>query len=199
MKTNMIVVVSLVVVLALGGGVLYLSSQNPKVKIETSMGDIVIELYEKEAPITVENFLTYVDDDFYSGTVFHRVIPGFMIQGGGFTEEFYRNQYTEKPTRAPIQNEAENEISNATGTIAMARTNDPHSATSQFYINVNDNVNLDFVTRPPGYAVFGKVVKGMEVVKEIEAVSTSTQGFHRDVPTDAVVIEHVTKMSIFSF
>lgn len=196
---NSVIIILLLVVLGLGGGYFYLAGQNPKVKLETSQGDIVIELFEKEAPISVENFLTYVEDDFYSETIFHRVIPGFMIQGGGFGETFYEDQNKEKPTRAPITNEGENGLSNSNGTIAMARTSDPDSATSQFYINVNDNTNLDFATRPPGYAVFGKVIKGMEVVQVIESVATSTTGFHRNVPVDAVVINSAKIMSILSF
>jgi len=193
------VVILLFVVLGLGAGYFYLAGQNPRVKLETNKGDIVIELYKKEAPISVENFLKYVDDGFYSDTIFHRVIPGFMIQGGGFGEAFYEDQNKEKPTRGPIANEGGNGLSNSKGTVAMARTNDPDSATSQFYINVNDNTNLDFATRPPGYAVFGKVVEGMDVVQVIESVATSTTGFHRNVPVEAVIITSAKKMSILSF
>ncbi|MBO5959528.1 MAG: peptidyl-prolyl cis-trans isomerase [Lentisphaeria bacterium] len=159
---------------------------NPVVEMETSLGTITIELFEKEAPITVANFLKYVDDAFYEGTVFHRVIPGFMIQGGGM--DFGMNQ---KKTNAPIKNEAANKISNKTGTIAMARTSVVDSATSQFFINVADNDFLDFRGPTPsayGYCVFGKVTNGMDVVDQIAKVKTVSRGFHQDVPADPVVI-----------
>ena len=159
-----------------------------KVRLNTNMGPIVIELDAAKAPKSVENFLQYVKDKHYDGTVFHRVIAGFMIQGGGFTAEL-----TQKPARAPVPNEANNGLSNVRGTIAMARTNDPDSATSQFFINVVDNKNLDHVSKDSGYtwgyAVFGKVVSGMEVVDAIRNVATGPKGpFPTDVPTSAVVI-----------
>lgn len=164
---------------------------NPVVKMETTLGTITIELFEKEAPITVENFLKYVDAAFYEGTIFHRVIPGFMIQGGGMDFGM-----TQKKTNAPIKNEAGNKISNKIGTIAMARTNVVDSATSQFFINVADNDFLDFRGPSPsmfGYCVFGKVTDGMDVVKQIEGVRTTNRGFHQDVPVDEVRIISVKR------
>jgi cyclophilin family peptidyl-prolyl cis-trans isomerase len=163
---------------------------NPQVEMKTSLGTVVIELYRDKAPLTVDNFLQYVKDRHYDGTLFHRVIPGFMIQGGGHAADF-----REKPTRKPVRNEAANGLKNETGTIAMARTSDPHSATAQFFINVADNVSLDF--RYPtqdgyGYCVFGKVVKGMNVVERIAKVSTGPgPGGHRNVPGKPVLIESV--------
>ncbi len=158
---------------------------DPQVELKTSMGSIVIELNQEKAPKTVENFLQYVKDGFFKGTIFHRVIPGFMIQGGGFTGDF-----VQKKPRAPIQNEAANGLKNDIGTIAMARTNDPNSATAQFFINVNDNQPLNFTAGNPGYAVFGKVVKGLDIVKKIEAVETgSGPAPHQNVPRKAIVIE----------
>ena len=169
------------------------ATANPKVVMQTSMGDIVIELYPQKAPKTVANFLQYVDEGFYNGTIFHRVIDGFMIQGGGFTEAFEK-----KETRAPIMNEADNGLRNTIGTIAMARTMDPHSATAQFFINVANNSNLDFREKTPrawGYAVFGRVVKGMEVVKAIKSVPTGSRGMYSDVPTTAIIIQKVSRLS----
>jgi len=157
---------------------------NPEVELKTSLGNISIELYQDKAPKTVENFLRYVRDGHYKGTLFHRVIPGFMIQGGGFTTAF-----TEKATRAPIVNEANNGLSNTPGTIAMARTSDPDSATAQFFINVSDNTPLNFAPGNAGYAVFGKVVKGMDIVRKIESVPTGPgRPPHTDVPRKPVVI-----------
>ena len=159
-----------------------------QVELKTSMGAIVIELYPEKAPATVENFLRYVKDGHYAGTVFHRVIPGFMIQGGGFTRGF-----EQKPTRKPVKNEAGNGLKNTVGTVAMARTPDPHSATSQFFINVSDNESLNFrfpTNEGYGYTVFGKVVKGLDVVRRIETVRTGPgPAPHRDVPVKPVVIE----------
>ena len=161
---------------------------NPQVELKTSLGAIVVELDADQAPLTVENFLQYVKDGHYDGTVFHRVIPGFMIQGGGFTADF-----KEKPTRAPVRNEAGNGLRNATGTLAMARRPDPHSATAQFFINVADNSSLNFrfpTQEGYGYAVFGKVVKGMDVVQRIVKVPTGPgPASHQNVPVKAVVIE----------
>ena len=166
---------------------------NPQVTIQTSLGNIVVELYPTKAPQTVANFLQYVDDGFYTNTLFHRVIDGFMIQGGGFTPQFER-----KPTRAPIINEADNGLKNLRGTIAMARTVDPQSATAQFYINVADNPNLDFTDKTPsgwGYAVFGKVIKGMEVVDAIKSQPSGPGGpFQRDVPTTPVIILGISRV-----
>lgn len=156
----------------------------PQVELKTSLGTIVLELYPDRAPETVKNFQQYVQSGFYNGTVFHRVIPGFMIQGGGFTADF-RN----KPTREPIRNEATKGLKNAVGTVAMARTSDPHSATAQFFINVVDNPFLDYREGNYGYAVFGKVVSGMDVVQKIAAVPTAARPPHQNVPVKPVVIE----------
>ncbi|HET7597341.1 MAG TPA: peptidylprolyl isomerase [Burkholderiales bacterium] len=156
----------------------------PQVELKTSMGTVVIELYPDRAPETVKNFEDYVQSGFYNGTVFHRVIPGFMIQGGGFTADLQH-----KPTRPSIRNEANNGLSNAVGTIAMARTSDPDSATAQFFINVVDNPPLDYRQGNAGYCVFGKVVSGMEVVQKIAAVPTTARPPHQNVPVKPVVIE----------
>jgi cyclophilin family peptidyl-prolyl cis-trans isomerase len=166
------------------------AKENPVVVMHTSKGDIEIELYEDRAPISVKNFLRYVDEKFYDGTVFHRVISGFMIQGGGMTADLER-----KPTHEPIKNEAENGLKNETGTIAMARTNAPDSASSQFFINTADNAQLDHSGPGPrfGYAVFGKVRSGMDVVRAIEAVKTTTRAPHGDVPVETVTIESVER------
>jgi peptidyl-prolyl cis-trans isomerase B (cyclophilin B) len=156
------------------------------ITIKTNFGDISIELFEKEAPITAANFLEYVRSGFYKDTLFHRVIPGFMIQGGGMDRDF-----VQKKGNAPIKNEATNQISNKRGTIAMARTGVVDSATSQFFINLVDNDFLDFKAPTPqyfGYCVFGKVVAGMEVVDKIAGVKTGSRGMHRDVPVDEVII-----------
>lgn len=166
-------------------------AQTSRVKLQTNLGDIVVELDRAKAPQTVENFLSYVRDGHYDGTIFHRVIENFMIQGGGFTSD-----YQQKPTRKPIANEANNGLKNKRGTIAMARTSDPDSATAQFFINVVDNDFLDY--RAPtqqgwGYAVFGRVVEGMDVVDEIKNLPTGPGGpFRNDVPRQAVVIEKAT-------
>lgn len=154
------------------------------IRLRTSKGDIVVELNEEKAPITVANFHKYVEEGYYEGTVFHRVIKDFMIQGGGFTSDLQRKQ-----THEPIQNEAANGLSNERGTLAMARTNDPHSATSQFFINHADNAFLNHVAQQSdGYAVFGRVVEGMDVVDEIAQVATTTQGGMQDVPVEPVSI-----------
>jgi cyclophilin family peptidyl-prolyl cis-trans isomerase len=166
------------------------AAANPQVELKTSMGVITLELYPDKAPKTVENFMQYVKDGHFKGTIFHRVIPGFMIQGGGFTVDF-----EQKKTRAPVQNEANNGVTNNAGTIAMARTSDPNSATAQFFINVNDNQSLNFAPGNAGYAVFGKVIKGMEVVKKIEAVDTGSAGPHQNVPRKPVVIEDAKILS----
>jgi len=165
------------------------SEKTLKVKFTTTMGDFVVELNEKKAPITVKNFLTYVNSKFYDGTIFHRVILNFMIQGGGFTEEM--NPYPKQP-RAPIKNEASNGLKNLRGTIAMARTNDPDSATSQFFINVVDNPFLDRNPRSAGYAVFGKVVKGMDVVDKIRNTRVrNLGGAFTNAPVKKMVIQSI--------
>ncbi len=161
------------------------------VVMKTNKGDITIELDEAKAPNTVANFLSYVDSGHFAGTIFHRVIPGFMIQGGGFDQSF-----DQKPTQAPIENEADNGLKNDRYTIAMARTQAPHSATAQFFINVENNTFLNH-TAPTaqgwGYAVFGKVTDGFDVVDSIAGVSTGSRGMHRDVPVEDVVIESVER------
>ena len=160
---------------------------NPVVEMKTNQGVILLELDAEEAPKTVANFLQYVKDGFYNGTVFHRVIDGFMIQGGGFEPGM-----KQKPTRAPIENEAKNGLKNAAGTLAMARTQDPHSASAQFFINLVDNRPLDYPSRDGwGYAVFGKVIQGFDIVQKIARVKTGNAGFHQNVPLDPVVIESV--------
>ena len=163
-----------------------------QVKLSTSSGDVVLELDEEKAPATVENFLAYVDDGFYNGTVFHRVIDGFMIQGGGFEPGM-----KQKPTRDPIANEAENGLKNDAYTIAMARTSDVNSATAQFFINVGNNDFLNFSAPTPqgfGYCVFGKLVEGQDVVDKIKGVETGSAGFHSDVPVEDVVIERAERV-----
>ena len=160
----------------------------PHVALKTSMGEIVLELDQEKAPQSVANFLQYVKSGYYKGTVFHRVIDGFMIQGGGFDKNM-----KQKATKAPIKNEAQNGLQNVTYSIAMARTGDPHSATSQFFINVNNNGALDYPGRDGfGYTVFGKVVSGMDVVDKIKAVPVTDKGPHQNVPVTPVVIESVT-------
>jgi peptidyl-prolyl cis-trans isomerase B (cyclophilin B) len=157
------------------------------VKLHTNLGTITLDLDEKRAPQTVANFLQYVRDGHYTNTIFHRVIPGFMIQGGGLEPEM-----RQKPTRAPIRNEAENKVKNTANTVAMARTSDPHSATAQFFINVADNDFLNHTAPTPqswGYCVFGKVSEGTEVVDKIKKVKTGSRGMHQDVPLEDVVIE----------
>lgn len=162
--------------------------QRPVVKMVTSKGEIEIELYADKAPMTVENFLTYVRSGFYNGTIFHRVIKGFMIQGGGMTGDLQ-----EKPTRPAIKNESYNQLRNQRGTVAMARTSAPNSATSQFFINHVDNRPLDFDgAYPPGYAVFGKVIKGIEVVDAIAATPTKSVGPHANIPVETIAIQSVT-------
>ena len=159
----------------------------PVVEIDTNMGAIVIELNEEKAPKTVENFLNYVKSGHYDGTIFHRIIDGFMIQGGGMDANM-----NEKTSGKPIENEADNGLKNEVGTLAMARTNDPHSATSQFFINVNDNGFLNHTGKNPqgwGYAVFGKVTSGMDVVEKMRGVPTGRFGMHADVPKEPVIIQ----------
>ena len=162
-------------------------STNPRVKLHTNQGDMVITLDAAKAPKTVENFLTYVKEGFYNGTVFHRVIDGFMVQGGGFEPGMKQKQ-----THAPIENEANNGLKNDKYTLAMARTSDPHSATAQFFINVSNNDFLNFTAPTPngwGYAVFGTVTEGTDVVDKIKGVKTGNKGFHQNVPNEDVIIE----------
>jgi peptidyl-prolyl cis-trans isomerase A (cyclophilin A) len=185
--------VSAAVILSLLTASAAATAANPQVRMETSDGPITIELFPDKAPVTVKNFLTYVDAGFYNGTIFHRVIPGFMIQGGGFTEDM-----EQKPTHAPIKNEADNGLKNERGTIAMARTANPDSATAQFFINLKDNDFLNHTGKNPrgsGYAVFGKVTNGMEVVDKIAATPTGIhpKGLH-DVPETPIVIKSVERI-----
>ncbi|MBR8071265.1 peptidyl-prolyl cis-trans isomerase [Burkholderia cenocepacia] len=185
--------------LALGGAALLATAPafaqtataHPVVQLKTSQGDIRVELYPEKAPKSVANFLDYVKAGQYNGTIFHRVIKGFMIQGGG-----YKTNLEEKPTRAPIPLESRNGLKNLTGTIAMARTSDPNSATAQFFINTVDNGGLDYPNPDGnGYAVFGKVVSGLDVVKKIEGVATTSRGPMQDVPAQPVVIESASIVS----
>jgi len=160
------------------------------ISMKTNHGTIILELYPEKAPITVKNFVSYIEDGFFNGTIFHRVIPGFMIQGGGFVPGM-----TQKETKANIKNEADNGLSNDIGTIAMARTPDPDSASSQFFINAKDNGFLNYsapTAQGWGYCVFGKVTEGMDIVQNIEKTATSSSGGHQDVPVEDVIIEEVT-------
>jgi len=181
-------VVSIGLMLGLVGLASAAGKGNPMVVLSTSLGDIKIELYQDKAPVTVQNFLEYVKAGYYDGTIFHRVIPGFMVQGGGMTDDMRDKR---EGQRAAIKNESSNGLKNDTGTLAMARTSAPDSATSQFFINVKDNTSLnkENAADKVGYAVFGKVVEGMDVVKKIEQVKTATKGPHQNVPVDAVVIK----------
>ena len=165
-------------------------NKHPIVLLKTTKGDIKLELYPEKAPATVKNFLAYASEGFYNGTVFHRVIDGFMIQGGGFTKDMQQ-----KPTKAPVANEADNGLKNEKGTIAMARTSDPNSATAQFFINVADNSFLNFTSKTPqgyGYCVFGKVIEGMDIVDSIKKVKTGSKGMFQDVPVEPVEIISAT-------
>lgn len=167
---------------------------NPMVLMETTSGDILLELFADKAPLTVENFLRYVDSAFYDNTVFHRVIKDFMIQGGGLTLRL-----EEKPTEDPIKNEADNGLSNKRGTVAMARTGEPHSATAQFFINLVDNVDLDYsapTAEGYGYAVFGQVAEGMDVVDKIAKIKVKEVGEHEAVPVDSVLITAMSRFDL---
>ncbi len=169
------------------------TTSNPQVLLETTMGNITIELDAQKAPNTVSNFLAYVDDGYFVDTIFHRVIPNFMIQGGGITADMQ-----DKPSKhKPIQNEANNGLKNDRGTLAMARTGDPHSATSQFFINHNDNAFLNFSSETPqgwGYAVFGKVIDGMDVVDAMAKVQTGNSGGHQDVPVETITMTGASRL-----
>lgn len=165
------------------------SSDNPMIRMSTSLGEITIELYPDAAPETVANFIEYTESEFYDGTIFHRVISGFVLQGGGLTPDMER-----KTTREPVMNESDNGLRNLRGTLSMARLPDPHSATSQFFINLSDNAHLDHQGGDEwGYAVFGKVVDGMDAVDKIAGVETITKAGHRDVPATPVVIEQARR------
>lgn len=189
MKKLTILPALLLLLLLVSSGGAPAQEKRPVVILETNLGEITLELDAEQAPLTVENFLRYVDDGHYDGTIFHRVIPGFMIQGGGFDADMQQKQ-----TRAPIKNEADNGLANMRGTIAMARTSVVDSATSQFFINVADNAFLNHQGESNfGYAVFGKVIAGDEVVQSIAAVATGSRGGHGDVPLEAVVIKRVTR------
>jgi peptidyl-prolyl cis-trans isomerase A (cyclophilin A) len=166
---------------------------NPQVLIKTSMGEITLELYPEKAPKSVANFLQYVSEGFYPGTVFHRVIGNFMVQGGGHTKEIYSGGPGKKPTRTPVEIESKNGLKNDTGWVAMARTAQPNSATSQFFINTVDNANLNFPSFDGnGYTVFGKVIDGMKIVNAIRAVKTGNVGMFQDVPLEPVTIDAVS-------
>ena len=193
MKTNIFSILVIFSTAIFLGGSAIAADINPKVVLETSKGKIVLELYPDKAPETVKNFLSYVDAKFYDGMIFHRVIPKFMIQGGGFTTDMKR-----KTTQAPINNEADKGLKNDRGTIAMARTGDPHSATAQFFINTINNDFLNHKSKTQqgwGYAAFGKVIGGMKTVDAISAVKTTTRGSYRDVPVEPVVIKSATRLN----
>ncbi|WP_374264910.1 peptidylprolyl isomerase [Zoogloea sp.] len=176
--------------LALAGQALAAAAGNPQVELKTSAGSIVVELYPEKAPKTVANFLEYVKSGFYDGLIFHRVIDGFMIQGGGMNARM-----EEKPTRAPVKNEAKNGLKNDAGTIAMARTQDPNSATAQFFINLQNNAPLNYPSPDGfGYTVFGKVTNGMDVVRKIGKEVTGNRGFHENVPLTPVVIQSARQL-----
>ncbi|MFK8018233.1 MAG: peptidylprolyl isomerase [Pseudomonadales bacterium] len=167
----------------------FASAGNTQVSIETNHGNILVELFDEKSPITVKNFLNYVDKKHYNGTIFHRVIPRFMIQGGGFDPTM-----TKRPTDPTIENESKNRIHNERGTLAMARTDDPHSASDQFYINVRMNISLDYRMGEFGYAVFGKVVKGMDVVDTISVQETTQRVGYNDVPKENIVIKSISRV-----
>jgi peptidyl-prolyl cis-trans isomerase A (cyclophilin A) len=159
------------------------------IRFETNLGDFTIQFFEKEAPLSVANFTSYIDEGYFDGTIFHRIVPGFVIQGGGFTEDM-----TQKKTKAPVKNEADNGLKNSRGTLSMARTNDINSATSQFFVNLKDNDSLDHSRGNFGYAVFAKVTEGMDVVDKIAAVATGRKKGFDDVPVDAVTMKSVRRV-----
>jgi cyclophilin family peptidyl-prolyl cis-trans isomerase len=189
MMRYLLLVLALALVVAPAGAGEETGSDSPQVVIKTSEGEITLRLFADKAPATVANFLGYVDSGFYDGTIFHRVIPDFMIQGGGFLPGM-----TQKPTRAPIVNESKNRLHNTRGTVAMARTSDPDSATAQFFINHRTNSPLDWAPGRAGYAVFGEVINGMEVVDAIATTRTGKVGRFSDVPLEPVVIEEVRRL-----
>ena len=189
MRVGLVLCLALILIATLVDGT-GATSQRPQVTMETSVGKIVLELYPDKAPKTVDNFLGYVKSGHYNGTIFHRVIPNFMIQGGGFTTDM-----RQKPSGQPIDNEADNGLKNTRGSIAMARTQEPHSATSQFFINTVDNDYLNYKSKDVsgwGYAVFGRVIEGMVVVDSISEVKTGTKGMFRNVPVEPIVIDKMT-------
>ena len=186
---NIIKYLVLTTIIFINNGVNAEMATNTIINVKTSLGDIKLELFNDKAPITAENFKKYIESGYFANSIFHRVIEDFMVQGGGFTMEM-----EEKETMSPIKNEANNMVSNERGTIAMARTNDPHSASAQFFINLNDNVFLDFkseTTQGWGYCVFGKVIEGMEVIDKIATVDTGSYGPHQDVPKDPIIIKEI--------
>ena len=186
---NIIKYLVLTTIIFINNGVNAEMAKNTIITVKTSLGDIKLELFNDKAPITAENFEKYIKSNYFTNSIFHRVIKDFMVQGGGFTPEM-----KEKETMSPIKNEANNKISNERGTIAMARTNDPHSASAQFFINLKDNVFLDFkseTTQGWGYCVFGKVIEGMEVIDKIAIVDTGSYGPHQDVPKDPIIIKEI--------
>ena len=188
MKKTLFLILATIVLTLVYGNSPVSAAQNPQVVFSTTKGDMVIELYMDKAPISVKNFLAYVDSGFYDGVIFHRVIPGFVIQGGGFSPEMAK-----KTTKAPIKNEADNGLKNLRGTLSLARTQVVDSATTQFFINLQDNTALDHQAGNFGYAVFGKVVEGMDVVDTIAGVPTSNHDHYRDVPTIPVIIKKATR------
>jgi peptidyl-prolyl cis-trans isomerase A (cyclophilin A) len=161
------------------------------IRFETSLGDFTVELFEKDAPLSVANFLSYIDAEFFDGTIFHRIVPGFVIQGGGFTEDM-----TQKKTQSPVKNEADNGLKNKRGTLSMARTSDINSATSQFFVNLKDNEFLDHSRGNFGYAVFAQVTEGMDVIDKIAAVETGRKRGFDDVPVEAVIMKSVRRQSV---
>ena len=186
---NIIKYLVLTTIIFINNGVNAEMATNTIINVKTSLGDFKLELFNDKAPITAENFMKYIESDYFANSIFHRVIKDFMVQGGGFTMEM-----EEKETMSPIKNEANNMVSNERGTIAMARTNDPHSASAQFFINLKDNVFLDFksdTTQGWGYCVFGKVIEGMEVIDKIAIVDTGSYGPHQDVPKDPIIIKEI--------
>ena len=186
---NIIKYLVLTTIIFTNNGVNAEMATNTIITVKTSLGDIKLELFNDKAPITAENFEKYIKSNYFTNSIFHRVIKDFMVQGGGFTPEM-----EEKETMSPIKNEANNKISNERGTIAMARTNDPHSASAQFFINLKDNTFLDFkseTTQGWGYCVFGKITEGIEVIDEIAMVDTGSYGPHQDVPKDPVIIKEI--------
>jgi cyclophilin family peptidyl-prolyl cis-trans isomerase len=194
MKTFKTLVTAVTTSLLLALGAAATQAANPKVVLKTNLGDVTLELYRDSAPHTVDNFLAYVDSGFYDGTIFHRTIPGFMVQGGGFKQDMQQKTKSDSDPTDPIVNEANNRLHNERGTIAMARGDDPNSATSQFFINLKMNMSLDWSESNPGYAVFGKVTDGMDVVDAMVLQPTGRVGRrHEDVPVDPIIIKKASR------